>query len=56
MAKHGPKLRKATVLFADIKDFTIISEQLSPDELIEALDAYFEIFDRVIREATTSKR
>jgi adenylate cyclase len=39
---------KATVLFADIKDFTIISEQLSPDDLIEGLDAYFEIFDKVI--------
>ena len=32
---------KATVLFADIKDFTTISEQLSPDDLIEGLDAYF---------------
>lgn len=40
--------RKATVLFADIKDFTIISERLTPDELIEALDTYFERFDRVI--------
>lgn len=39
---------KATVLFADIRDFTGISEQLSPDELIEALDDYFEAFDKVI--------
>lgn len=39
---------KATVLFADIKDFTTISEQLSPDDLIEGLDAYFECFDKVI--------
>ncbi len=38
----------ATVLFADIKEFTKISERLSPDELIEALDAYFERFDHVI--------
>ncbi|MFN8287176.1 MAG: adenylate/guanylate cyclase domain-containing protein [Chitinophagales bacterium] len=38
----------ATVLFADIKEFTKISERLSPDELIEALDAYFERFDNVI--------
>jgi adenylate cyclase len=47
--------RKATVLFADIKDFTIISEQLSPDELIEALDAYFERFDRVIQKYDIEK-
>lgn len=39
---------KATVLFADIKDFTGISERLTPDELIEGLDAYFERFDKVI--------
>lgn len=38
----------ATVLFADIKGFTKISEKLSPDELIEALDTYFERFDKVI--------
>ena len=40
--------KKASVLFADIKDFTIISEQLSPDDLIEGLDAYFEKFDQII--------
>lgn len=39
---------KATVLFADIKDFTTISEKLSPEDLIEGLDAYFERFDKVI--------
>ncbi len=39
---------KATVLFADIKDFTGISERLTPDELIQGLDAYFERFDKVI--------
>ena len=40
--------KQASVLFADIKDFTIISEQLSPDDLIEGLDAYFEKFDQII--------
>lgn len=39
---------KATVLFADIKNFTAISEILSPDDLIEGLDTYFERFDKVI--------
>ncbi len=46
---------KATVLFADIKDFTTISEQLSPDDLIEGLDAYFERFDKVIEKYDTEK-
>ena len=45
----------ASVLFADIKDFTIISEQLSPDDLIEALDAYFERFDNVIEKYSIEK-
>lgn len=46
---------KATVLFADIRDFTTISEQLSPDELIEGLDAYFECFDKVIEKYDIEK-
>ena len=46
---------KATVLFADIKDFTTISEQLSPDDLIEGLDAYFERFDKVIEKFDIEK-
>jgi len=39
---------KATVLFADIKDFTGISERMTPDELIASLDEYFEAFDNII--------
>jgi class 3 adenylate cyclase len=46
---------KASVLFADIKNFTAISEQLSPDELIEGLDAYFERFDKVIEKYKIEK-
>ncbi len=46
---------KATVLFADIKDFTTISEKLSPDDLIEGLDAYFEKFDKVIEKYNIEK-
>jgi class 3 adenylate cyclase len=46
---------KATVLFADIKDFTTISERLSPDELIEGLDQYFEKFDKVIEKYDIEK-
>ncbi|MCW5906681.1 MAG: hypothetical protein KIS94_02395 [Chitinophagales bacterium] len=46
---------KASVLFADIKNFTNISERLSPDELIEGLDAYFERFDKVIEKYNIEK-
>lgn len=46
---------KASVLFADIKNFTSISERLSPDELIEGLDAYFERFDKVIEKYNIEK-
>ena len=46
---------KATVLFADIKNFTSISEQLTPNELIEGLDAYFERFDKVIEKYDIEK-
>ncbi len=46
---------KATVLFADIRDFTSISERLTPDDLIEGLDAYFECFDTVIEKYDIEK-
>ncbi|MCD6064912.1 MAG: hypothetical protein K0R82_2823 [Flavipsychrobacter sp.] len=37
-----------TVLFADIKDFTSIVENLSPEELVSGIDEYFETFDRIV--------
>lgn len=46
---------KASVLFADIKNFTQISEKLTPDELIEGLDSYFERFDQVIEKYNIEK-
>lgn len=46
---------KATVLFADIRDFTSISEKLSPSDLVEGLDAYFERFDKVIEKYDIEK-
>ena len=38
-----------SVLFCDIKDFTKHSEKLSPEELVQLLDLYFQIFDDIIR-------
>jgi guanylate cyclase len=35
------------VLFADIVDFTPISANLSPDELVESLNSIFSVFDEI---------
>lgn len=37
---------EATVLFSDLKGFTLLSEQLTPDELVKMLDTAFKAFDR----------
>ncbi|HJQ57706.1 MAG TPA: adenylate/guanylate cyclase domain-containing protein [Vineibacter sp.] len=38
----APQTREASVLFADIKDFTRLSELLSPAEVIELLNRFFD--------------
>jgi len=42
-----PEYRVVTVLFADIRSFTSLSEEKSPDEVIDMLNEYF---DRMVRE------
>lgn len=42
------KYDEVTVLFSDFKNFTRISEQLSPEELVEELDKCFKAFDFII--------
>jgi len=37
-----------TVIFADIKEFTQISEMLSPEELIQEINAIFTSFDKIM--------
>ncbi len=37
----------ATVLFTDFKDFTMLAEQLTPEELVDELDYCFSYFDRI---------
>jgi class 3 adenylate cyclase len=37
-----------TVLFADVKDFTLISQELSAQDLVGSIDSYFERFDNII--------
>ncbi len=38
---------EATVLFSDLKGFTVLSEQITPDELVKMLDTAFKAFDRL---------
>ena len=44
-AKH---FDSATILFSDFKGFTSVSEQLSPQELVEELNTCFKAFDHII--------
>lgn len=45
----------ATVLFADIQNFTRISEQLSAEELVSGIDEYFEAFDKIVESLKIEK-
>lgn len=38
----------ATVLFADLRDYTTISEKVSPDQMVTLLNEYFTMVNRVI--------
>jgi predicted ATPase/class 3 adenylate cyclase len=42
------ELKNVTVMMADIKGFTNISERLNPEELINMIDNYFRAFDEII--------
>lgn len=41
LPRLGGESREMTVLFTDIRNFTTISEQLSPEEVVEMLNNYF---------------
>lgn len=42
--------RNITILFSDIRDFTTISEKITPEELAETINLYFAEFTRTIME------
>jgi len=50
----GGRRQEVTVLFADIKGFTAMSENLKPEEVVEVLNIYFtEMVDLVFRHQGT---
>ncbi len=46
----APVEREATVLFADIADFTAMTEEAGPQRIVEVLNAYFDAVTRIISE------
>ena len=46
----APMQREMTVLFADVRGFTSISEKLSPQDLAELINEYLSAMSQVIRE------
>jgi len=44
------KRQDVTVLFTDIRDFTTISEQHTPEDVVDILSAYFEILNAIAEE------
>jgi len=47
-AVAGGEAKELTIFFSDIKDFTSISENLQPDELVELLSEYLEEMSRIV--------
>jgi class 3 adenylate cyclase len=41
------EFEKATILFADIKDFTAISQTMTAADLVHEIDACFKAFDEI---------
>ena len=50
MYSMQPKAAELTILFADVRDFTRISEALQPEQLREYIDAYLTAMSGIIRE------
>jgi len=48
LVRPGGIKKELTILFSDIRDFTPISEKMSPDALVEMLNAYFTAMNEVI--------
>ncbi|MBS1608572.1 MAG: response regulator [Bacteroidetes bacterium] len=49
------KHQQVSVLFADIKDFTSITEQITPEKLVTQLDEVFRAFDNIVEKYDIEK-
>jgi adenylate cyclase len=49
------RYEQACVMFIDFKSFTKISEQLTPEDLVNELDQYFKAFDFIIAQYKLEK-
>ncbi|MDZ7263787.1 MAG: adenylate/guanylate cyclase domain-containing protein [candidate division KSB1 bacterium] len=48
MLKLGGERKVATAFFSDIKDFTTVSESLSPEELVAVLNEYLSVMTEIV--------
>ncbi len=49
------KYESVSVIFADIKGFTKISEKLSPEQLLKEINVYFTAFDQIMEKYKVEK-
>src|SRR6201999_2173380 len=45
----GSEIAEISMMFSDVKDFTTLSEKLSPDDLAHALGRYLELMTAAIQ-------
>jgi adenylate cyclase len=54
-AAEAKLIDEVTVLFTDIKDFTLLSQKLSPKELVAEINNCFSAFDRIMQKHHVEK-
>ncbi len=52
---HAKNYDLVTVLFADFADFTGITEEMPPEDLVSSIDAYFKMMDNIVTEYKVEK-
>lgn len=48
IAEVGGESKRLTILFSDIENFTLLSEKMSPSDLMHYLSDYFEVVTKII--------
>lgn len=52
---QAKKFELVTVLFTDFKAFSVVAEQISPENLVQSVDYYFKKFDEIIERNNLEK-